>query len=133
MFWIGVALAADGVVVDGGKAPTFSIADGRGTAKLLLGGPEAAVDHLVLAAGATVPAHKHETSAEILYVEEGRVRMTIAGKVLEAGPGDVVYVPKDTEHSAVVLGTMAPLRAVQVYVGPGPEQRFATGARAVEE
>ena len=133
MFWFGLAWAADGVVVAGSQAPTHTIAEGRGTARILLTGPEAAVTHLVLAAAATVPAHKHEASAEILYVEGGRVRMTIAGKAVEAGPGDVIYIPKNTEHSALVLGTMAPLRAVQVYVGPGPEQRFTAGPRATEE
>jgi quercetin dioxygenase-like cupin family protein len=131
-----VALAADPVapaVVHANEAPTYVIAGGKGQATLLLNatqGAPAAVDTLVLAPGAEVPPHKHDASAEILVITEGRTRVTIAGTAYEAGPGDAVFIPAGAEHAAVVLGTLAPLRAVQIYVGPGPEQRFTTGERA---
>lgn len=125
---LSLALAAD--VVDGDTAPTWRILGGQGTATLLLnpstGSPEAALDLLVLEAGAAVPTHTHPGSAELLYLVEGSVRVTIAGRVSTAGPGDAVYIPPDVEHSAVAETRV---RAVQAYVGPGPEQRFTQSER----
>jgi putative monooxygenase len=121
-------------VVEGRSAPVHLIAGGKGSVRLLLdastGASAAALTHLTLAPGAEVPEHVHDGSVEILYVEQGTVQMTVAGKVKTAGPGDAVYIPAGTKHAAKVTGRFQPLRAVQVYVGPGPEQRFRQGERA---
>lgn len=114
--------------------PTYVIAGGKGTATLLLGpklqgAREAALTLLQLAPGAEVPEHVHESSAEMLYIEAGRVEMTIAGRTTRAGPGDAVYIPAGTPHAARVLGPAESVRAVQVYVAPGPEQRFSKGEK----
>lgn len=118
-------------------APTHLIAGGKGTATLLLnannGVSPAALSLLVLAPGAEVPEHSHDQSAEILYVEEGRAEMVVAGQKLTLRPGDAVYVPAGALHAARVTSRHVPLRAVQVYVGPGPEQRFTTGERVERE
>jgi putative monooxygenase len=139
-FALPVALAADPApqaVMKGQDAPTYAIAGGKGSAQLLLnastGSKEAALSVLVLAPGVEVPAHRHEGAAEMLYVEEGAVEMTIGGVKHTAVAGDAIYVPPGVEHSARVTTKLTPLRAVQVYVGPGPEQRFASGERVPNE
>ena len=69
----------------------------------------------------------HDASDELLYVVSGRVEVTIGGRALTAGPGDAILVPQGVEHSAKVLERA---KLVQVYVGPGPEERFRAGAPA---
>lgn len=126
------ASALAGPLVDGDTAAAYRIADGKGVATLLhnssTGAEAAALSVLALGPGAQVAAHVHDSSVEILYVMEGQVRVVIAGQVFEAGPGDAIYIPANTQHSAEVV---AALKAVQVYVGPGPEQRFTSGERAI--
>jgi quercetin dioxygenase-like cupin family protein len=123
--------ALAGPVVDGDTAPAWRIAANKGVATLLFnasnGSPEAALDLLTFEDGATVPAHKHEGSVEILYVLEGRVEMVVGGEAVVAEKGDAVRIPAGVEHSARVVGSLS---AVQVYVGAGPEQRFTQGERA---
>jgi len=124
-------------VVDGDQAPTHVIAGGLGLAQLLVnetsGAPDGALSVLTLAPGAAVPEHTHETSSETLFVETGRVEMVIDGVSFSAGAGDAIHIPAGALHSAVVVGGAESLRAVQVYVGPGPEQRFAAGPLVTSE
>ena len=85
-------LAADpkAQIVAADQARSYLIANGKGQATLLLGaaqGAPAALSVLTLAPGAEVPEHTHDGSAEILYVEEGRVEMTIAGDMFFAELG----------------------------------------------
>ena len=53
----------------------------------------------------------------------------IAGKTMTASAGDAVYIPANTEHSARVVGAKESVIAVQIYAGPGPEQRFTKGKK----
>jgi quercetin dioxygenase-like cupin family protein len=114
------------------EAPRHLIANGKGAATLLLnastGATAASLTLLELGQGASVPEHVHETSAELLYIEEGAVEMTLSGQKLRAERGDAVYIPAGAKHSAQVVSE-GPMRAVQVYAGPGPEQRFTQGPR----
>jgi putative monooxygenase len=118
-------------VVGTAEAPTFRIAQGKGTAILLLneetGARAASLGVLELQAGAGVPEHVHEDSVEMLYVEEGGAEMTVQGQVLPVRAGDAVYIPAGIPHSALVPEGTPRFRAVQVYVGPGPEARFRKG------
>jgi quercetin dioxygenase-like cupin family protein len=41
--------------------------------------------------------------------------------------GDAVYIPAGIKHSARIPEGAPSFRAVQVYVGPGPEARFRQG------
>jgi len=127
------AESPQGNVVQGAAAPKYLIASGKGSAQLLLnaanGSREAALSLLVLAPGAEVPEHVHETSAELLYIEQGSVQMTIDGRSFEAHRGDAIYIPANTKHSAKVTSKLLPVQAVKIYVGPGPEQRFTKGSK----
>jgi len=118
-------------VVSTAEAPTFRIAQGKGTAVLLVneetGARAASMGVLELDAGAGVPEHIHENSVEMLYVEEGTAEMTVEGKVLPVRSGDAVYIPAGVRHAARIPEGAPRFRAVQVYVGPGPEQRFRQG------
>ena len=80
--------------------------------------------------GSGVPEHVHEGSAEILYILNGEVEMTIGAERFRAGAGSAVYIPPDTPHSATVLGSIEPVKVVQVYAPGGPEQRFKEWAEA---
>jgi putative monooxygenase len=118
-------------VVGGAEAPIYRIAKGRGTATLLVnedtGAREASLGVLELQGGVAVPEHVHADSVEMLYVEEGSAEMTVEGQRLTVRPGDAVYIPAGQRHSARVPEDTPRFRAVQVYVGPGPEQRFRQG------
>jgi quercetin dioxygenase-like cupin family protein len=118
-------------VVGTAEAPAFRIAQGKGTATLLLneatGARAASLGVLELQGGAQVPEHIHEDSVEILYIEEGGAEMTVEGQPMRVRAGDAVYIPAGVRHAARVPEDTSRLRAVQVYVGPGPEQRFRQG------
>ncbi|MDY7230105.1 cupin domain-containing protein [Hyalangium rubrum] len=130
--WAREPVAAVRYRVSTREAPRHLIAEGKGSATLLLnastGASAASVTLLELGPGAAVPEHTHEASAEILYIEDGAAEMAVDGQKLKVERGDAVYIPAGAKHSARVVSE-GPMRAVQVYAGPGPEQRFTQGPR----
>ncbi len=119
---------ARGGVFSPNESTGFVSPNGAMTVDLLLNQdntPEtpAAVSVISMRAGATVPEHLHEGSTEILYIMEGRGTLTVGPDVLELVPGSVAYIPENTLHSYVNSPEERTV-AVQVYVAPGPEQRF---------
>jgi quercetin dioxygenase-like cupin family protein len=56
-----------------------------------------------LAPGTVFPSHTHP-GEEIIYVIEGTWAYEIAGKPVTARPGDVLFVPAGTIHSAKNVG-----------------------------
>ncbi|SEU37597.1 Mannose-6-phosphate isomerase, cupin superfamily [Myxococcus fulvus] len=119
--------------VTAAEAPRHIIANGKGRATLFLnestGATAASLTLLELQPGGEVPEHTHESSAEILYIEDGAADMTVSGQTLRVSKGDAVYIPAGAKHSARVVSPGVPFKAVQVYAGPGPEQRFMQGPR----
>lgn len=119
------------------QAEAYGLPNGAGAVQLLLGphsgANEASMNLLVVKPGAGAPTHTHENSAELVYLIEGRVTVVIAGKQYPAGPGDAIYIPVGVEHSFSVNGVLLPARALQVYVGAGPEQKFRQGKRVIIE
>ncbi|WXH30080.1 hypothetical protein WA016_04050 [Myxococcus stipitatus] len=115
------------------EAPRHLIAGGKGRATLFLnqatGATAASLTLLELQPGGEVPEHTHDTSVEILYIEDGAADMTVSGQTLRVSKGDAVYIPAGAKHSARVVSPGVPFKAVQVYAGPGPEQRFTQGPR----
>ncbi|MGE4232849.1 MAG: cupin domain-containing protein [Bacteriovoracia bacterium] len=114
-------------IVSKKEAPTYKILNEKGEATLLLneatGSKELSLSALTLKPGAVVPEHIHETSVEVLYALEGALELTVEGKKFVVKKGDAAYIPQGAKHSARVAGKK-PFAATQVYVGPGPEQRF---------
>jgi putative monooxygenase len=131
--WANKPATATRYVVSTKEAPKHLLPNGNGSATLLLnastGASAASMTLLELAKGASAPEHSHDTSAELLYVEDGAVEMVVDGQKMRAEKGDAIYIPAGAKHSVKVVSD-GPFRAVQVYAGPGPEQRFTQGPRA---
>lgn len=70
-----------------------------------------------------VPEHTHETSIEILASVKASGTFTLAGQPQHLGPRQIVTVPKNTVH-AWKPDPGSELVAIQMYLPPGPEQRF---------
>jgi mannose-6-phosphate isomerase-like protein (cupin superfamily) len=91
---------------------------------------------LMASKDAPVAQHRHDTSWEILIAlrAEGTVKRADSAESTELAPasvsdGMVVAIPKNTLHAWQPSGTK-PLVALQLYLPPGPEQRFKKLAEA---
>lgn len=85
---------------------------------------------LMASKDAPVAQHKHEGSWEILIAlrAEGTARRAASAEATDTAPvkmtdGMVVAIPKGALHAWEPAGSK-PLIALQIYVPPGPEQRF---------
>jgi mannose-6-phosphate isomerase-like protein (cupin superfamily) len=92
---------------------------------------------LMASKDAPVPQHKHEGSWEILIAlrAEGTARRAASAEATDTAPikmtdGMVVAIPKGALHAWEPAGSK-PLIALQIYVPPGPEQRFKKLAEGV--
>ena len=116
--------AATTQIVRGAASTPLTWAKGGMTARLDVGpdvSPEAYLGRLEGTAG--VPEHVHASSWEVLFAVEGEGTLLLDGAPVRVGPGDVVLVPAGKRH-AWTPDPNRRLRAVQMYVPPGPEQRF---------
>ena len=93
-------------------------------------GQKASLGVLLGSKDAPVTQHKHDGSWEILVAlrAEGTARRAESAAASETAKvsvsdGTVVAIPKGALHAWEPGGTK-PLVAVQLYVPPGPEQRF---------
>jgi mannose-6-phosphate isomerase-like protein (cupin superfamily) len=90
----------------------------------------ASLSVLMASKDAPVASHKHDTSWEILIAlrAEGTAQRAASAEATETAPvkvtdGMVVAIPKGALHAWQPAGSK-PLIALQIYVPPGPEQRF---------
>lgn len=128
---------ASGGFVLSAKTPAYVIAGGKASVKILLdkasvGAKEAYLGVLTALPGTKVPVHRHKESAELIYVLEGQGKMTLGKRVFRVKQGMAIYIPPNTPHSLHVDTQVQPLKVVQVYAKPGPEQRFKKGKKAKE-
>ena len=77
---------------------------------------------LTLKPGSEVKPHQHDTSVEVVVITSGRGTFVLDGGTREVGAGHSIVIPKATQH-AFIAG-LAPVKAVQFYLPPGPELRF---------
>ena len=49
--------------------------------------------------GAEPPPHTHTREDEAFYILEGEMSVRVGGQTMDAGPGDLVYLPRGIEHS----------------------------------
>jgi len=119
-------------VVDVASVPDLSWANGAAHARVAIDAADAraSLGVLLMSPDMQVAQHQHESSWEILGAlrADGTMRrgQAKASKELassEVKDGVMVAVPSGVEHAFVPGGTR-PLVAVQLYVPPGPEQRF---------
>jgi mannose-6-phosphate isomerase-like protein (cupin superfamily) len=81
---------------------------------------------------APVAEHTHPTSWEILAAVDGSGTFTVAGKPEHLGAQSITAIAPNTTHSwRPDPGTK--LVAFQLYVPPGPEQRFRSLAAGAQE
>jgi mannose-6-phosphate isomerase-like protein (cupin superfamily) len=100
---IGVRFMLDGEVSDGGFA---------------------LVEHPMSAHALAAPLHKHAREDEYSYVLEGRMGALLGDDVLEAGPGDLVFKPRDEWHTFWNAGE-DPCRVLEIIAPAGFERFFA--------
>lgn len=72
-------------------------------------------------AGAEIPRHTHDESAEILYILSGGGHLTIGSEKLAFGDAQAIHLPEGQPHAAKFTERTV---ALQVYAPAGPEQRF---------
>ena len=52
--------------------------------------------------GSKLPVHAHHHT-QVTQIISGKLALTIGGKELELGPGEVVFIPGNEEHSGIAL------------------------------
>lgn len=90
-------------------------------AQFLLGAAETggqfSIASMVVAPNAGPPPHIHAVEDELWFIMEGRFEFLIGEDVVEVGPGDVVFTPKNVVHTFRNCGD-APGRFLNLATGP---------------
>ena len=63
------------------------------------GGGFSLVEYRLSARALGAPLHRHAREDECSYVTQGRVGMLLGDDVVEMGPGDLLYKPRDEWHT----------------------------------
>ena len=83
------------------------------------GGRISIVD-IEMPAGATTPLHRQPFDDETLYVLEGRLVVHVDGVESVAGPGTIVFIPRETPHA--LLATEA--TKLIIFGIPAGQERY---------
>ena len=81
------------------------------------------VEHPIPPRGLAAPLHRHNREDEYSFVLEGRMGALLGDDVVEAGPGDLVYKPRDQWHTFWNAGD-EPCRILEIISPAGFEQFF---------
>ncbi|HEX8208308.1 MAG TPA: cupin domain-containing protein [Solirubrobacteraceae bacterium] len=81
------------------------------------------VEHPMSPRALAAPVHKHTREDEYSYVLEGRMGALLGDDVVEAGPGDLVYKPRDQWHTFWNAGD-EPCRILEIISPAGFEGFF---------
>jgi mannose-6-phosphate isomerase-like protein (cupin superfamily) len=81
------------------------------------------VEHPMPPRALAAPLHRHNREDEYSYVLEGRMGALLGEDVLEAGPGDLVFKPRDEWHTFWNAGD-EPARILEIISPAGFEQFF---------
>jgi mannose-6-phosphate isomerase-like protein (cupin superfamily) len=104
-----------------GKAGTL----GTIGARLMIAGEGfSLVEHPMPPRALAAPLHRHAREDEYSYVLEGRMGALLGDEVVEAGPGDLVFKPRDQWHTFWNAGD-EPARILEIISPAGFEQYFA--------
>ncbi len=82
------------------------------------------VEHPMSPRALAAPLHRHTREDEYSYVLEGRMGAILGDDVLEAGPGDLVFKPRDQWHTFWNAGE-GPARILEIIAPAGFEGFFA--------
>ena len=88
------------------------------------GGGFALVEHPMSARALGAPLHRHAREDEYSFVLEGRVGALLGDHVLEAGPGSLIFKPRNQWHTFWNAGD-APARILEIISPAGFEKYFA--------
>jgi mannose-6-phosphate isomerase-like protein (cupin superfamily) len=95
--------------------------------RFMIDGPEAGerfslVEHPMPPRALAAPLHRHNREDEYSFVIEGRMGALLGDEVLEAGPGDLVFKPRDQWHTFWNAGD-EPCRILEI-ISPAGFERF---------
>ena len=82
------------------------------------------VEHPMAPRALAAPLHRHSREDEYSYVLEGRMGALLGDEVLEAGPGDLVFKPRNEWHTFWNAGD-EPCRILEIISPAGFESFFA--------
>ena len=88
------------------------------------GGGFSLVEHPMPPRALAAPLHRHNREDEYSFVIEGRMGALLGDEVVEAGPGDLVFKPRDQWHTFWNAGD-EPCRILEIISPAGFEQFFA--------
>jgi len=80
------------------------------------------VEHPMSARALAAPLHRHMREDEYSFVLEGRMGALLGDEVVEAGPGDLVYKPRNQWHTFWNAGD-EPCRILEI-ISPAGFERF---------
>ncbi len=66
--------------------------------------PEMSLLSELITPGDGIPVHKHLNEEEFLFIQKGKVEITLGDNVEKGRPGDLIYVPKETWHGFLNIG-----------------------------
>jgi mannose-6-phosphate isomerase-like protein (cupin superfamily) len=82
------------------------------------------VEHPMSARALAAPLHRHTREDEYSYVLTGRMGALLGEEVVEAGPGDLVFKPRNQWHTFWNAGD-EPARILEIIAPAGFERFFA--------
>jgi mannose-6-phosphate isomerase-like protein (cupin superfamily) len=82
------------------------------------------VEHPMSPRALAAPLHRHTREDEYSFVLEGRMGALLGDEVLEAGPGDLVFKPRNQWHTFWNAGD-EPTRILEIISPAGFERFFA--------
>ena len=82
------------------------------------------VEHPIPPRSLAAPLHRHNREDEYSFILEGRMGALLGDDVVEAGPGDLVYKPRDQWHTFWNAGD-EPALILELISPAGFEQFFA--------
>jgi mannose-6-phosphate isomerase-like protein (cupin superfamily) len=98
------------------------------SARFVIDGPDAGerfslVEHAMSPRALAAPLHRHTREDEYSYVLQGRMGALLGDDVVEAGPGDLVFKPRDQWHTFWNAGD-EPTRILEIIAPAGFERFF---------
>jgi mannose-6-phosphate isomerase-like protein (cupin superfamily) len=87
------------------------------------GGDFSLVEHPLSPRALAAPLHRHTREDEYSFVLEGRMGGLLGDEVVEAGPGDLVFKPRDQWHTFWNAGD-EPCRILEIIAPAGFEHFF---------
>jgi mannose-6-phosphate isomerase-like protein (cupin superfamily) len=87
------------------------------------GGDFSLVEHPLSPRALAAPLHRHTREDEYSFVLEGRMGGLLGDEVVEAGPGDLVYKPRNEWHTFWNAGD-EPCRILEIIAPAGFEHFF---------